>query len=159
MKGRAILLLAAMAAALIVASGVALAETFTCNATPPCYGTPEDDDITGTNSTETIYGLDGNDTLSGEGGSDTHYGNSGNDTLFGAAGSDTYYGGGGIDTIVADIGESEDSLDSSYGGRGNDAIRAIDGEADMINCGKGTDFVQYDDGIDTTKACENKLAI
>jgi transposase len=47
-RRRAILLMATMAAALIVASGVALAETFTCDSTPPCYGTPERDDITGT---------------------------------------------------------------------------------------------------------------
>jgi hypothetical protein len=41
------------------ASGVALAETINCHNTPPCYGTPERDNITGTSSAETIEAVGG----------------------------------------------------------------------------------------------------
>jgi len=45
----------------------------------------------------------------------------------------------------------------SYGGHGKDRILADDGNEDMINCGKGTDTVEYDQGIDTIKSCEQEF--
>jgi hypothetical protein len=74
MRWRAILLMATMGATLIVASGVALAETITCDSTPPCYGTPERDDIIGTPSAETVYMMGDNDRIFAGGGGDTVYG-------------------------------------------------------------------------------------
>src|SRR5215207_7875902 len=125
-----------MAVALVVGSGAALAETVTCDSTPPCYGTPESDDITAA--------IAGFDTIYAYGGSDTVEDSDGNDTI---------YGGGGNDTIDAfDSGAYTDHL---FGGGGNDTIYAHDARVDIINCGKGTDTVYYDP-LDTISACETK---
>jgi Ca2+-binding RTX toxin-like protein len=157
MRRRAILLMATMGAAMLLACGVAIAETFTCNLIPPCYGTPEDDEITGIANGETIYALGGDDYVAAGEGNDTVYGSSGNDyELRGEGGSDTVYGGGGRDLISADEGDNLGDTDHSYGGGGNDWINAHDGEKDIINCGKGTDTVNYDVGVDEVKGCERK---
>jgi hypothetical protein len=71
MRRQAILLMATMVSALIVASGVALAESVTCDSTPPCYGTSEGDIINGTSSGETIKALGGNDQVFAAEGNDT----------------------------------------------------------------------------------------
>jgi Ca2+-binding RTX toxin-like protein len=147
-----------MIAALLVAGGVALAETFTCNSTPPCHGTPEGDGIIGTDASETIYAYGGNDGVNSGDGDDTVYGSKGNDDVIGLGGSNTSYGGGGNDVIDVDWSDGVQSTDRSYGGDGNDRVSAVDGEVDIINCGKGTDEVSYDAGIDTIKACEIKHA-
>ena len=98
--------------------------------TPPCYGTPERDDITGTASGETIYTIEDNDRV---------------------------YGGVGNDSIDASFNDTPGSTDRIYGGRGNDFIvSAFDGNVDVISCGKGTDEVAYDQALDTVKSCETK---
>jgi hypothetical protein len=53
MRRRAVLLLVAMAAALVVLGGVAYALTFTCTANP-CVGTEDSDKITGTSGDDVI---------------------------------------------------------------------------------------------------------
>ena len=154
---RAILLLSTMALIVLVVGGIALAESVTCDSTPPCYGTPEGDSITGTASGETINAQGGNDNVFASDGNDTVYGSSGNDAeLFGNGGSDKVYGGGGGDAINAYFWDTQGSTDYSYGGGGNDTISAQDNNRDIINCGKGTDRVFYDEGIDTITACEIK---
>jgi Ca2+-binding RTX toxin-like protein len=159
MKRRALLLMVTMAAALLVAGGVALAETVTCDNNPPCYGTPETDDITGTDFGEKIYAYGGNDTVLARGGNDTVYGSSGNDPdLEGEGGSDTVYGGGGADSVDVGASDTPGSTDHAFGG-GNDALFAADDKVDIIDCGKGVDSVQYDQGIDTTRGCENKQGL
>jgi hypothetical protein len=159
MKRRALLLMVTMTAALIVAGGVALAETFTCDSTPPCHGTPEDDSIIGTASGETIYAYGGDDGVNSGDGDDTVYGSSGGDDLIGVGGSNKLYGGRGGDILDASWPDGIPSTDHLYGGGGNDNFDAVDGEKDIINCGKGTaDEVSYDAGIDTIKACEIKHA-
>jgi len=156
MKRRTILLMATMAAALIVAGGVALAETVNCNATPPCHGTPEGDFMTGTVNGETIYAYGGNDFVNAGGGSDTVYGSDGNDGIEGGFSDDTLYGQGGADTLDAQTNDVSPTTDHSYGGGGNDTIHAVDSNVDIINCGKGTDTVHYNEGVDRLKACEIK---
>jgi Ca2+-binding RTX toxin-like protein len=166
MKRRALLLMATMAAALLVASGVAIAERVICDSTPPCYGTPEDDVIDGDLGPETIYAYGGDDEVYADGvknnpisggGNDTVYGSSGNDDLSGEGGSDKVYGGGGRDLISASYNDTTGSTDHSYGGGGNDTIDTVDDKVDIIDCGKGTrDFVQYDADLDTVKGCEVK---
>jgi hypothetical protein len=65
----------------------------------------------------------------------------------------------GLDAIDAKNGDSIDNTDHSYGGGGNDSIAADYNKVDMINCGKGTaDEVFYDQGIDTIRRCEDKIA-
>lgn len=80
MRGRAILLMATIGAVLL-AGRMALAESVTCDGTPPCYGTPEGDLITGTDSGETIHALGGNDGVLSGAGDDTVYGGSGKDDV------------------------------------------------------------------------------
>ena len=57
---RTMLLLTVMGLALVLASGIALAATFT--------GTKRADTINGSDNRDFIYGLNGDDTLSGGGG-------------------------------------------------------------------------------------------
>jgi Ca2+-binding RTX toxin-like protein len=166
MRRRAILLMATIVATMLSASGVAIAESVDCDTTPPCYGTPESDEIDGTLDTETIYAYGGDDTVYADGvknspiegqGDDTVYGSSGDDDLQGEGASDTVYGGGGADLIQAATNDTAGSTDRSYGGGGNDTIDAVDDKVDIINCGKGSrDFVQYDAALDTVKGCEVK---
>jgi Ca2+-binding RTX toxin-like protein len=161
MRRRAILLMATIGAAVLLASGVALAEIVTCDSTPPCYGTPERDDITGTASGETIYMMGGNDRVFAGGGVDTIYGSSGTDELYGEQDKDKLYGDGGNDSIDASFNDTSGSKDRAYGGGGDDFIvSAFDGNVDIIDCGKGTaDEVTYDDNAtvkDTVKNCEIK---
>ncbi len=151
------LVLVAMVAAMLLANGAALAETFVCDGIPPCYGTPENDHITGTPGGETIYAYGGEDHVIAGEGNDTVYGSSGSDSLEVEGGSDKVYGGGSGDAIYANTNDTPGSTDHSYGGGGNDTIQAKDGNEDIINCGKGTDNVIYDASLDTVTACENKL--
>jgi hypothetical protein len=118
---KTVLLFAALAAALLLGSGVAFAATFTCT-TNPCNGTAQDDQITGTLNPETINGrggddeisaLDANDALNGQAGDDTMNGEFGNDKFAGGLNNDTMDGGDdndrymfsdnfGLDRIKAD---------------------------------------------------------
>jgi len=47
-------------------------------------------------------------------------------------------------------------MDHIYGQGGIDEVDAVDGNVDIINCGKGRDTAFYDVGIDTVKGCEIK---
>ena len=84
---RTTLLLAVMAAALVVASGVALAR-----------------DFVGTDNGERIVGTDSADTIDANGGDDTVLGLRGPDTIRGGNGKDKQYGGRGNDVIDSDGG-------------------------------------------------------
>ena len=103
---KTLLLLTTMALALLVAGGVALAATITCQVGVVCNGTSEADTITGIASNDTINGLDGNDFIKARGGSDKIDGGPNNDTMNGGPGNDTYMfvGSWGIDRISADSG-------------------------------------------------------
>ena len=100
---RTVLLVAATVLALIIASGVALAATFTCT-TNPCNGTSGPDTITGTVNAETINGQAGNDGISARDGNDQINGGANNDTTNGGNGNDTYKfaNSWGADRISAD---------------------------------------------------------
>ena len=148
-------LLVTVALLLTTVAGVAIAEDVYCDSTPPCYGTPEGDEMTGTASGETIYGYGGDDNVYADAGNDTIYGGpDGDGTLTGEGGSDTIYGQGGADDIDLSFFDSAGSTDYGYGGGGNDWVYANDSNVDIINCGKGTDRVFYDEGIDTIRSCE-----
>jgi hypothetical protein len=77
-----------------------------------------------------LAGGDGNDTLNG--GPEP-------DVLSGGAGNDTMTGGGGIDDF--------------FGGDDNDTIQALDGNAERISCGLGSDSVR-NDFTDVIADCE-----
>jgi hypothetical protein len=106
---RTLLLLTAMAATLIAASGVALAVNKVCSSgstqSNPCSGTTGIDTLIGTSGVDYIKGLAGNDKISGGAGNDTTDGGGGNDTY-------SYKEGWGQDTLI-DSGGSADALNFS----------------------------------------------
>jgi hypothetical protein len=110
------LLLAAMVAAMLLASGVALAATvINCADDPvaPCDGTTGDDEMTGTVGTDHMYAKEGNDTLRGLGRFDDLRGGPGNDNLDGGGGNDQYNiyeGDWGVDRISGDSSGTNDWL-------------------------------------------------
>ena len=194
MRRRAILLVVAMGAAVIVGSGVALAANINCGANP-CLGTSDPDLIQGNDNFNEVYAAAGNDIVFSFGGGDLVFGDTGNDVVYGDTGQDVINGGpdgdgsaqgtdfgdpdianleGGQDSDVVKGGAGNDYIDAayrdepsefpntepvdySYGGGGNDRIYAVDGNEDIIDCGKGTsDRAFIDKGIDTNdiRGCE-----
>ena len=159
---RAVLLFAAMAAALLLASGVALAAVFTeptdCERVDggvhcEWNGTPEDDEFYGTGGPNMMYGYGGNDKMYGRGGNDDLDGGPGADKMYGGPGEDFMLGVGGPDIMRG--GDHSDTVaghggrDSLYGDIGDDFVAAKDGLADrVIDCGAGRDQVSYDVGLD-----------
>src|SRR5262249_8749657 len=91
-----------------------------------------DDTFTTSNVTTPVAldGGDGDDSLQGGAGNDVLAGGAGNDTLDGGAGNDAYFGGDGDDTI-----------------------QALDGVAERISCGAGTDQAR-NDFTDLIAECE-----
>jgi Ca2+-binding RTX toxin-like protein len=101
---KTLLLLTTMALALLLAAGVALAATVTCQVGVACNGTSSADTITGTTSNDTIKGLGGNDTIRALDGVDKINGGPNNDTMNGGPANDTYLFANfwGADRISAD---------------------------------------------------------
>jgi len=120
---RAILVLAAMAVALGLASGIALAATI--------VGTDKAETLIGTRYADYIRADGGADEVRGLRGPDELYGNRGRDKIIGGRGEDRLYGGRGDDHIV-----SRDLNDFGIGQR------------DMVDCGPGHDTyaTDFDDG-------------
>ncbi len=86
MRTRATLLLALMASALVVASGVAWAATISCPNRDGnlCVGTNNRDTMTDGTRADDMRARGGNDTLRASGGNDKLDGGPGNDSLQGA---------------------------------------------------------------------------
>jgi Ca2+-binding RTX toxin-like protein len=107
---KTILLLASMASAVLLASGVAWAANI--------KGTGGDDVLTGTTSRDVIIPFDGNDKVysdppnSSQGGNDDVRHSFGDDTIYGGPGNDTLRGGRGTDTIYG--GPGKDLIDCAY---------------------------------------------
>jgi Ca2+-binding RTX toxin-like protein len=121
---RVMLLAAAMAFALAMVSGAALA-----------------DNIEGDGGNDRLVGTNGKDTISGAGGNDDIFGKGGQDRLFGDSGNDDVYGGGKSDTLQGGLGKDE-----LFGQEGSDFANALDGQAnDRVNCGRGFDVAAIDD--------------
>jgi Ca2+-binding RTX toxin-like protein len=84
-------------------------------------GTPQGDDVQGTQGGDLIYGFAGNDEIGGLGGFDVIFGGEGNDTLS---------GGGGKDYLSGE--EGDDTLSAAY----------VQGHpVDFLSCGGGDDLV------------------
>ncbi len=118
---RTLVLLAAMLAALMAASGVAFAVSKVCptgtTLQNPCSGTTGIDTLIGTSGPDYMRGLAGNDKISGGGGNDTTDGGGGNDTY-------SYKQGFGTDTLI-DASGSADHLNFS-------AVTVSDVWADLV---------------------------
>ena len=174
---RLTLLLATMGMALLVITGVAIADNITCFANRACTGTNGPDTIHGTShgdwiqarqGSDQLYGHEGFDTLDGDDfeASDTstdgndHIGaGRSSDELYGYGGNDKLLGRSGGDFIFAEESSENRGVDVVRGHQGNDFILARDGIKDTIACGTGQrDTVSFDNGgIDTVADnCERK---
>lgn len=140
MRRRAILLLMAMAAALALSTGAALAVTKQCKTIDPntgkgvCFGTKERDRLLGTEGHNIMFGRANSDTLKGGGGVDILHGDKGNDRLFGGGSpNDLLYGGPGND--VSDGGEGDDSYVFDANEWGKDTINDSGATANQLHFG------------------------
>ena len=152
---RVVLVLAAMALALLLASGVALAVTK--------IGTDGPDTLKGTNAADNLLGKGGNDVLSSLAGRDTLLGEEGKDwvlggneqrpfggvkNLVGGPGNDGVLGGEDPNTLTGNSGNDVVGggpvSDKILGGEGNDYL--LDGESrggatDTLIGGDGNDVI------------------
>ena len=128
-----ILLFAAMAVALLLGSGAALAAL-----------------VEGNNGDNTLRGTDQADTIHAYGGEDVVWAFKGRDEVHGGYGADTLYGNRYADTIFGGYG-----TDRLYGGYGDDHLISRDlnnsgiGMRDVLDCGPGYDTfaADYEDRV------------
>ena len=100
-------------------------------------GTPDSENLFGTDDSEFIIGFAGNDTIFGNGGEDNLIGDEGDDVIYGGSQADTILGGTGNDIIFGNGGG--DSINS---GSGEDIVWLGGGEATVIlESGEGFDIV------------------
>jgi hypothetical protein len=133
-RRKKVLILVTMGLGVMILGGVAQAKDIT--------GTNGDDNpLRGTDSADFISGLDGADYIVGEGGADGLYGGSGDDEVHGNAGRDHI--------------EGELGSDEMFGGPSDDTISAVDGSADYVNCGSGSDIVNVDEIDIVNENCES----
>ena len=145
---RAVILLTAIAVAMVVGGGVALAKTINCNG-GNCFGTNRPDSIFGTNRHDAIFAKRGGDFVSGRGGADNLNGGDGDDRIFGGRGDDWIKGGRDADTVKGDLGN-----DRLTGGSGRNVIRAGDGMRDLIVCGANSrNHIFFDRRLDHFRNC------
>lgn len=71
------------------------------------------------------------------------------DDLEGSSQADALFGDGEQNNILGRLGQ-----DGLYGRGGSDRIEAVDGEADNVGGGGGTDDCFWDDGVDTVGECD-----
>ncbi len=157
---RLVLLLTAMALALVLASGVALAVNRIGTDGPDTLrGTNGNDNLTGRGANDILFALNGRDNLLGGPGNDwldTHptgfrsgdknlQGGPGNDAVIGGRGADNVVGADG-DDLVADGPPREFATDRLAAGDGNDVAAAVNRPAfeDIVTCGSGFDRVLVD---------------
>ena len=119
---RIFLLLASIALALVLASGMALAVNK--------VGTDGPDSLRGTNGTDNLLGKGGNDDLFGLGGSDS---------LLGGPGKDNVLGGNEVRPLEGDK--------NLLGGSGNDRVLGGKGSDNLVG-NSGNDLVVGDSGSD-----------
>jgi len=101
---KSVLLVASIALAVLLASGVALAANI--------KGDENDNELTGTSSRDTISPFAGNDTVYALGGNDDVRHSYGNDYILGGSGDDTLRGGFDNDVIWG--GPGKDLIDCAY---------------------------------------------
>jgi Ca2+-binding RTX toxin-like protein len=158
---RVALVLTAMALALVLASGVALAvNKVGTNGPDTLRGTNKADNLLGRSANDILLALAGNDNLLGGPGKDIVYGgdenrqSGGNKNMVGGSGNDSVIGGRGSDIVlgeegndlVADGPDREFATDNVSGGEGNDVVAAVNRPAfvDIVSCGGGFDRVIVD---------------
>ena len=144
MKRTVMLVVGAMAAALVMASGVAWAATVQCqDRVQECFGTPNADTITGTSERDFIRALAGGDLVRGMGGTDGIMGGRGEDTVQGGTDPDPFLWGG--EAGPQGQGPFTDASDDQvYGGAGGDRILGgyAQGGTDRIYGEDGDDYIE-----------------
>jgi Ca2+-binding RTX toxin-like protein len=163
---RVALVLAVVALALLLASGVAWAVNR--------IGTNGPDTLRGTNRADNLLGKGGNDILLGLGGSDNLLGgpgkdvvagsNGGDKNLMGGRGNDALLGARGSDNVLGDEGNDllvdgplrEFSVDNVLGAEGNDvfSVENVPAFKDIVRCGDGFDRVFADRKDEVGRDCE-----
>ena len=128
---RVVLVLAAMALVLLLASGVAMAVN-----------------KIGTNGPDTLRGTNRADNISGRGGNDAIFSLAGKDHVLGGPGKDFLFGGKERRGLLLQSGGAKDMA----GGRGNDAVFGGNG-ADDLSGDDGNDWLG--DGTFTESAEDN----
>jgi hypothetical protein len=175
---RLTLLLVTTGMALLLITGVAVADTFDCFAFRLCMGTDGPDTLNGSSGSDDmdagqdddeLFGNEGDDFMKGDAyaapdgingtstdGNDLLKGGPGFDGLVGYGGDDELRSGANGDYIFAEESSLNEGEDIVYGGRGHDFIEAKDGVKDTINCGRGKFDAAFFDtgGIDTVVNCE-----
>ena len=165
--------LAAMALALLLASGAALVLTkIGTNGPDTLKGTNGNDNLLGKGANDRLFALNGRDTLLGGPGEDwvdTHptEARRGHKDLFGGPGNDLVIGGWDSDTVVGEDGndllfdgpDRDVALDKLSGGAGTDVIgvaslRLKATAADIVTCGSGFDRVVADTKDVVAPDCE-----
>jgi Ca2+-binding RTX toxin-like protein len=158
---RVALVLTAMALALVLASGVALAvNKVGTNGPDTLRGTNKADNLLGRSANDILLALAGNDNLLGGPGKDIVYGgdenrqSGGNKNMVGGSGNDSVIGGRGSDIVLGEEGNDlvadgparEFATDNVSGGEGNDVVAAVNRPAfvDIVSCGGGFDRVIVD---------------
>jgi hypothetical protein len=171
---RIALVVAAIALALLLASGVAWAVNEIGTDGPDTLrGTNRDDNLVGLRGNDRIFSLAGQDNLLGGSGSDFMLGGTrrlasggdknmvggpGNDAVVGGLGSDNVVGQEGNDFLVGGPGlePREAWNDKLSGGAGNDVFDALNKPAakDVVSCGDGLDRVFADSKDVLASDCE-----
>ena len=169
---RVAFVVAAVALALVMASGVALAvNEVGTNGPDTLRGTNGNDNLIGKGGDDILLALAGKDTLLGGHGKDfllggsvaeplgghkTMVGGHGNDVLLGGFDSDTMVGGNGNDFMNGGEFEPPLAKDTLSGGAGNDVIDVINTAAgkDVVTCGGGVDRVIADRADVVAPDCE-----
>lgn len=105
-------------------------------------GTPDADEIEGTDADDILLGRAGDDELEGKRGNDLIFGDAGDDELEGDRGDDTLFGGAGDDELEGNKGD--DHLD---GGAGDDELEGDKGN-DHLDGGDGNDELEGGSGND-----------
>ena len=122
---RVVLVLTVMAAALVLASEVALAVSkIGTNGPDTLRGTNGDDDLLGRGGQDNMFSLDGTDNLLGEAGRDNVW--SGTERRPGE-GDKNLQGGSGNDVVLGGLG-----TDSLLGGTGNDLLDGYRGPDNIV---------------------------
>ena len=127
--------------------------------TPPNTELPEGERDNVMTNVERVAGGRGNDTITGSAAANTLSGGDGDDTINGGAGNDVIEGGRGNDTIHGNAGNDQIfgglGNDNLFGDEDNDFINALDGLADVVDGGSGTeDRARRDEGLDTVSNVE-----
>jgi Ca2+-binding RTX toxin-like protein len=147
---RVVLMLAAMALALLLASGVAWAvNKVGTNGPDTLRGTNEADNLLGKGGQDDLFGLGGSDNLLGGPGKDWVLGGNelrpqgGDKNLAGGPGNDAVFGGNGPDNVLGGSGN-----DDVGGGRGSDSSVVGEEGRDIVNGDRGSDRVVGGEGPD-----------